>query len=107
MRRKTLTIPAGPRARQLLAQAIGTFAEAAYPPGASECAQVARESLLGTAATIARAVDAATVSARQRSLLKQAVTWYFAEVSPQTPAPQVQALLELLRGQPADDDLFT
>lgn len=90
----------------MLAQAIRTFAEAAYPPGASECAQVAREALLTTAETIALSSDGASVSTRQRSLLKQAVTWYFAEISPETPPAQVQALLELLRGNAVDDALF-
>ena len=107
MRRKTLTVPAGPRARHMLAAAIRTFAEAAYPPGASECAQVARESLLTTAETIDQSCDGAAVSSRQRSLLKQAVTWYFTEVSPETPPEQVQGLLELLRGNAVDDALFS
>lgn len=106
MRRKTLSIDAGPLARQLLADAISTFAEAAYPPGASECAQVARESLLTTAGILRTATARAEISSRQRPMLKQAIRWYFSEVSPQLTEDQVEALLGVLRGSPATDELF-
>jgi hypothetical protein len=103
MRRKTFSISAGPRARQLLAEVITTFAEAAYPPGASDCAQVARETLLTTAAQIRQADGPTPVSVRQRSMLKQAVKWYFGEVSPQARGAHEQPLLDLLAGQSVDD----
>jgi hypothetical protein len=106
VRRRTLTIPAGPHARQLLAEAIAAFAEAAYPPGGSECAQVARETLLTSAETIRQADGPAVVSSRQRSLLKQAVQWYFQEISPHSPPAHSEALLELLHGHSVDDTLF-
>lgn len=66
-----------------LAGALRAYAEAAYPPGGSECAQVAREALLDTA----NSIDAATAGVirlprRQLPLLRAAVTWYFDAADP-------------------------
>jgi hypothetical protein len=106
VRRKTFEIPAGPCARQVLTELIRCFAAAAYPPGGSDCAQVARETLLGTAEQIARSDGPAVASTRQRPLLKQAVKWYFSELSPGNRAVQEQPLLDLLAGRPVDDSRF-
>jgi hypothetical protein len=105
-RRKTVELPAGPRARRLLAEVLTHFTAAAYPPGGSECAQVARETLQTTAQRLAACDAPAEISLRQRPLLKQAIRWYFAEVSPQTAGKHEQPLLDLLSGTPVDDGLF-
>lgn len=107
MRRRTFEIPAGPRARLRLAEIIRVFAEAAYPQGGSDCAQVAREALLTTATQIETADGPATASVRQRPLLKQAVKWYCREVEGLCADQREQALLDLLRGQAVDDGLFS
>jgi hypothetical protein len=63
-----------------LASALETFALAAYPPGGSECAQVASETLRDSARLIREnATDAAgaELRRRQRALLKSGITWYF------------------------------
>lgn len=107
MRRKTFAIPAGPLARQALAEAISAFTEAAYPPGGSDCAQVARETLLTTAGQIRQADGPAAASVRQRPLLKQAVQWYCCEFPGRCSESHEAALLALLRSEPVNDALFS
>jgi hypothetical protein len=72
----------------LLAQALFAYAQAAYPPGGSECAQVSREALQESASEIA--ANAATESGaqlrrRQRTQMKAAVKWYFSDDGPGEP----------------------
>ena len=61
--------------------AIREFAHAAYPAGGSECAQVARYTLLNVAADIDTAIesnaDEVTVSRRIRPNLKAALDYHF------------------------------
>jgi hypothetical protein len=106
VRRKTFEIPAGPHARRLLAELLRRFTAAAYPPGGSDCAQVARETLFTTVERIEQYDAPAVISTRQRPLLKQAVQWYFAEISPQDRAAHEQPLLALLAGKAVDDQVF-
>ena len=71
-----------------LARALAEYAYAAYPPGGSECAQVSRETLLTSAQEVANHAadsDGATLSRRQRVLLKAAVQWYFSADGPGEP----------------------
>lgn len=108
MKRRTFAIQAGPRGRAVLARAIRSFAEAAYPPGGSDCAQVARETLFNTAATIA-SDSAPEVSTRQRVILRQAVQWYCdnaEHVADTRRATLAAALLQLLQGEAVDDGIF-
>jgi hypothetical protein len=109
VRKKTFTITAGPLGRQLLAEAIRSFAHAAYPPGGSDCAQVARETLFTTAETIEYSDAVASASTRHRVLLRQAAEWYcdnIEDVAPERRAALNEALQALLRGQVVDDSLF-
>lgn len=81
-----------------LAAALRAFADAAYPPGGSECAQVARTTLRDAADCIARDAssrDGAALRRRQRAIMRTAVDWYF---GPDGPVPDVRAeeLLALL-----------
>jgi hypothetical protein len=67
--------------REILSRAIREFAHAAYPVGGSECAQVARYTLLNVAADIEDAIesnaDEVTVSRRIRPNLKAALDYHF------------------------------
>lgn len=109
MRRRTFAIPAGPNGRAVLADAIRCFAHAAYPPGGSECAQVARETLTTTAGTIADGGDTPQVSTRHRTLLRQAVQWYCENIEGLDDSRReamAAAMLQLLKGEPVDDAVF-
>lgn len=95
MKAKTFSIRCEAGQAALLAEALAAYAEAAYPRGGSECAQAAREALLGSAGAIARdaAGPGAAISRRQRSLLRTAVRWYWEERG----EPQrAQSFLDLL-----------
>ena len=96
MKRKTLLIRCDARQAALLAEALSTYAEAAYPRGGSECAQAARETLLDSAAVIARDAggDGAEVSRRQRGLLRTAIRWYWDERGEPRQAASFLDLLE-------------
>ena len=65
-----------------LARALRAYAHAAYPPGGSECAQVARDTLLDTAALCERHT-AGTLQLRKRQLpvLRAAVRWWLSETT--------------------------
>jgi hypothetical protein len=85
-----------------LADALAVYAHAAYPPGGSECAQVARDALLTSARTIAEdaaKTDGAQLSRRQRGMIKAAVQWYFSDQGPGD-AAQSTPLLSLLERKP-------
>ena len=109
MKRRTFGILAGPRGRALLADAIRCFAHAAYPPGGSDCAQVSRETLFTTAATIESSTEMPQISTRHRVLLRQAVQWYCANIEILADGRRdelAEALLQLLKGETVDDTLF-
>lgn len=81
-RNKTFLLRCAPEFAAQLADAIETYARAAYPPGGSECAQVALQTLTESANVIRR--DAATeqgamLRRRQRTQFKAAINWYFGE----------------------------
>jgi hypothetical protein len=93
-RKKTVRIDCDRETAAALAEAIRTYAEAAYPPGGSECAQVAHQALKDTARSIDSAAAAGAaggleIPRRQRAMLKTAVDWYLEQ-------PQV-ALNDVLR----------
>jgi hypothetical protein len=63
-----------------LAEAIRAYAQAAYPPGGSECAQVARETLFDTAKhCAAHAGGVLVLNKRQLPMLRSALHWWFGE----------------------------
>jgi hypothetical protein len=67
--------------RDILCTAIREYAHAAYPDGGSECAQVARYTLLELAADIDAGIDGnnktVEVSKRPRAMVKAALEYYF------------------------------
>lgn len=109
MKKRTIDIQAGPRGRAILAEAIRCFAEAAYPPGGSDCAQVSRETLFNSAAAIAGDAGTPQVSSRQRVMLRQAARWYCDNIEslPTATRDELAAALEhLLKGEAVDDAVF-
>ena len=92
---KTFTLHASVDEAAHLAEALGAYAYAAFPPGGSECAQVSRETLLESARQIAAQAatpDGAQLRRRQRKVFKTALQWYFSEDGPGDPA-QCAAML--------------
>jgi len=82
---KTFLLRCSPAFGEQLANALEAYAHAAYPPGGSECAQVAHQTLLESARTVRKdaATEAgATLRRRQRTHFKAAVNWYFGEDGP-------------------------
>jgi hypothetical protein len=67
--------------RDILCQAIRDYAVAAYPPGGSDCAQVARYTLLELAGRIEAGITGAQgsveISRRPRAMVRAALTYYF------------------------------
>ncbi len=107
MATKTLSLHCDVEVRDILTAALREYAHAAYPEGGSECAQVARYTLLQAADTVEAGVtnDSGVVqlSRRLRTQLKAALEYYFDRLDGQTGAPSVQqrALFAgLLKGSP-------
>lgn len=77
---KTITLEAPPLLQEIVVAALRTYAEAAYPPGGSECGQVARGAIMD----VARAMELgfsehgrrAEVSRRMRANLKSAIRYF-------------------------------
>jgi hypothetical protein len=95
--------------RDILCTAIRDYATAAYPPGGSDCAQVARYTLLELAnqieAAVADAVEPVEISRRPRAMLKAAVQYHFdrADAEHGTVSMHQRALFgELLREVPVN-----
>lgn len=84
MRQRSVEIQLTPELSAALAEAVTAYAHAAFPDGASECAQVSREALLETARGC-RAHSGGCLSLRRRQLaqLRAATDWYFSEISDQ------------------------
>ena len=98
MKSKTFTLRCNDDQAAALATALQAYANAAYPPGGSECTQVARETLQETSRLIGRDAGGALgaqIRRRQRSIVKAAVSWYFSAEGPGQEA-EAQAMLALL-----------
>jgi hypothetical protein len=67
--------------KELLCAAIRQYADAAYPEGGSECAQVARYTLLELAADIDAGItencNSVEISKRPKAMMKAATAYYF------------------------------
>ena len=67
--------------RDILCSAIREYALAAYPPGGSECAQLARYTLMELAAEIDAGISAdnilVEISKRPKQMVKAALEYYF------------------------------
>ncbi len=76
MRDKTVRLSCSHELARGLATALRAFAQAAYPPGGSECAQAARAALLDTAAQCEAHTDGVLVLRRRlMPQLRAAVRW--------------------------------
>ena len=98
MKSKTFKIRCTPGQAHALSEALRGYADAAYPPGGSECAQVARETLRDSAGVIERDASrngGAALRRRQRTLIRSAIAWFYGDQGPGD-AIQLQALLLLL-----------
>jgi hypothetical protein len=78
---RALTLHCDIEVKDLLCRAIREYAHAAYPEGGSECAQVARYTLLEAAAAIDAAIttdhDEAVISRRLRTTVQAAIDYHF------------------------------
>jgi len=90
----------------IVCTAIREYAHAAYPEGGSECAQVARYTLLELAADIAAGMtgnsQSIEISKRPRAMVKAAFEYYFNRkdaVQGITSSHQRQLFAELLEGR--------
>jgi hypothetical protein len=93
--------------KDILCTAIREYAHAAYPEGGSECAQVARYTLLELAADIDAGItgagDTVEVSKRPRAMVKAALEYYFnrADEAQASGSKRQRVLFDnLLREQP-------
>jgi hypothetical protein len=78
-RDKHISIDATPEQLIELSRALRIYAEAAWPPGGSDCAQASRESLLGVADAIEQAQQStpgrAEFSRRQKATFRAALEY--------------------------------
>jgi len=82
---KTFLLRCAPEFAQELASALEVYANAAYPPGRSDCAQVAHQTLMESARAVragAATEGGAVLRRRQRSHFKAAINWYFGDEGP-------------------------
>lgn len=107
MATRTLSLHCDVAVRDLLCTAIREYAHAAYPQGGSECAQVARYTLLQTADAIEAGITESNtevqVSRRLRTQLKAALAYYFERLDAQTDTSSLRQrarFADLLRGSP-------
>jgi len=81
MASRTLVLHCDNSIREILSRAIREYAHAAYPEGGSECAQVARYTLLNVADDIDAAIESNAgelqVSRRLRTNMKAALDYHF------------------------------
>jgi hypothetical protein len=76
-RARTITVDCDAGLSCQVGDAIACYADAAYPRGGSECAQIARETLLDTAARCrAHGGGVLELPKRQIPLVKAALRWY-------------------------------
>jgi len=104
--RKKIRLYCDPEVRDILCTAIREYAHTAYPAGGSECAQVARYTLLELAAEIDAGItghsETVQISKRPRAMVKAAIEYYFNrmdEARGVASTHQRSLFLELLAGR--------
>jgi hypothetical protein len=112
MAARKITLHCDVTVKDILCSAIRNYAHAAYPDGGSECAQVARYTLLELAADIDAGIsehsDSVAISRRPRAMVKAAIEYYFNCVDERQGMPSIQqrklftALLEGESGTSAE-----
>ncbi|MGD9000151.1 MAG: hypothetical protein PVF75_07035 [Granulosicoccaceae bacterium] len=97
---KHLTLSAPPELLKELCSALRLYADAAWPPGGSECSQAARETLLNAVQGIEAGIAAGappSMSRRLRATVRAAIDYYAEAVSAQgQPFAARAALLEAM-----------
>ena len=93
--------------RDILCGAIREYAFAAYPPGGSECAQLARYTLMELAAEIDAGISAdiasVEISKRPKPMIKTALEYYFNrqdDACGTASLHQRELFISLLEGEP-------
>lgn len=98
MKTRLVSLNCDPSQASELAEVIRTYAMAAYPPGGSECAQVAREALLDAAGQIA-GHQGGPLQVRKRLLpqFRAAVRWCLTQDAPAELrcAPELATVLQI------------
>jgi hypothetical protein len=107
MASRILTLRCDITIKDLLCRAIREYAYAAYPEGGSDCAQVARYTLLEAAAAIDAAITTehgeAAVSRRLRTTLQAAIVYHFDRLDAASGSGSVHqraVFAGLLKGEP-------
>jgi hypothetical protein len=107
MAAKKITLHCDVAVRDIVCSAIREYAHAAYPEGGSECAQVARYTLLELADGINNGINdechSVEISRRPRAMVKAAFEYHFNRLDAAkggNSARQRQLFNELLGGQP-------
>ncbi|CAA6827717.1 MAG: Unknown protein [uncultured Thiotrichaceae bacterium] len=95
-KKRTLGIDTTNGQGEALKKVITTYAHAAYPVGGSDCAAATRQALLDVADKLLTS-EMVDISARQRPMLKSAVSWYFTEVEKSHSDMQEMLLTQLVR----------
>lgn len=100
---KVITFTCPQYAATKLAHCMKHYADAAYPPGASECAQASREALYNAAEDILRQCantnERFTISRRLRTNIKAALTYCEQEAENETVYP---LLIKVIKGETVD-----
>ena len=106
MAARKITLHCDVAVRDIVCAAIRDYAHAAYPEGGSECAQVARYTLLELAAEIDAGItghsETVQISKRPRAMVKAAIEYYFNrmdEARGVSSTHQRSLFLELLEGR--------
>ncbi len=80
MKQRVVDIDCDAASARELGRVLRAYASAAYPPGGSECAQVAHSTLLDTAAACEQHTGGAlSLRRRQLPMLRAAVRWWLSE----------------------------
>jgi hypothetical protein len=108
MAARKITLHCDVPVRDILCAAIRDYAHAAYPEGGSDCAQVARYTLLELAGLVEAAISdtchSVEISKRPRAMLKAAIDYHFDRQDAALGSTSIhqRALVQgLLQAQPA------
>ena len=102
---KKISISAPAEYQLLLCTALSLYADAAYPQGGSECAQVARNALMDAVTELEKGFAAtgstAQVSRRLRAHIKSAIHWYCEQ---EGKMEKLACLEKMLKGEVISDE---
>lgn len=107
----TITLQCDVAVKEILCRAIREYAHAAYPEGGSDCAQVARYTLLELAQQIDDGItpdnQRVTISRRPRAMVKAAIEYFYdrQDAAAGTDSAQQRDLMKgMLRGGVVSSD---